>query len=271
MPNHIKNRLELKGDENRIKELVNAFTTKHPRVQKESYDGGKTYIDSDGIYGWHYTDTNEFKRRGMKTVHGVPAIFKPAYKDAWVQFPDFNKIKPRPEELNIDSTGWTMSLENEFSRHETVWKLANEIKDLPENQRQDACDNFVQGFKNFVKYGYPTWYGWAVKEWGTKWNSYQNEEVSDCVFLFETAWSGVVDLIREIADKFEDIEILYEYSDEDTGCNCGKYHFHNGILTHKEISNNSTEAYELAFKLRPNLKEHYELVDGNYSYIEDEE
>ena len=113
----------------------------------------------------------------------------------------------------------------------------------------------------------PLWYTWSCENWGTKWNAY-DADIQDNVLTFNTAWSDVSVLIQKLADKFKKVAFLYEYADEDTGCNCGKYLFLLGDVQEQIFENQSKEAYEHCFKLNPDVEEYYELVDGEYEYIE---
>lgn len=114
------------------------------------------------------------------------------------------------------------------------------------------------------------WYNWNRANWGTKWNSYEHNKEAFNVFTFETAWSGVPNLIKKMSESFPEVEILYEYADEDTGYNCGEITFLKGeIIQDITPKSGSKEAYELAFKLRPCNKEYYELVDGKYMSKDD--
>lgn len=121
-----------------------------------------------------------------------------------------------------------------------------------------------------VKNDPDNWYNWNSKNWGTKWNSYCHEQKGD-VYFFETAWGGVPNLIGVIALEYPSIKIEYDYADEDTGYNVGKYLFTNGVGYQHPIENASNEAYELAIELRPDILDCMELKDGKYIYKEDSE
>lgn len=114
----------------------------------------------------------------------------------------------------------------------------------------------------------PDWYDWSCKNWGTKWNSYSHERLALNVFQFETAWSNVANLLKKMTKDFIGT-IFYEWSDEDTGNNCGNAILKDGKSYINKLENESVEAYELAFKLRPDRAEWYRLEDGKYSYIEE--
>lgn len=76
-----------------------------------------------------------------------------------------------------------------------------------------------------IKYGEENcWYKWSIKNWGTKWNAIRPSR-KDNIIEFETAWSGVPDLIRKLTFIFPEVEIKYSFADEDIGHNLGCYSF----------------------------------------------
>ena len=110
------------------------------------------------------------------------------------------------------------------------------------------------------------WYHWNIENWGSKWNSYSCKVLSINKFEFETAWSSVPDIINAMSLKYPLVTIDYKYSDEDTGSNCGHFVYCNGLIIEDIKENQSKEAYELAFELRPEHRENYILTDDGYSY-----
>lgn len=234
MPNHVRNRIELKGDQKLIDLLVKEIRTTYPEKQGVSYSGDLTYskIGGEHEYGWLNVKTNIFtiKNNNDKIV-GVPEGYEPHMEKGWSRFPDFEKIVSPP---NDDA-----------------------YNDKPNQEIARLSPNW--------------WNTWNIENWGTKWNCYDCEKESENVYLFDTAWSGVKELIHKMSLKHPLIEIFYQYSCEDTGYNCGELTYGNGVVMEKHIENGSVQAYELAFKLRPDNKEYYKLVDGNYVYNEDED
>jgi len=113
------------------------------------------------------------------------------------------------------------------------------------------------------------WYTWSIRNWGTKWNSY-DIVITNNVVEFDTAWSNVANLMIKLSTLFPDVEFQYSYADEDIGCNCGKGYILNGQSTVKALENESSEAYELAFDLNPGHKENYQLVDSKWTCVEDD-
>jgi hypothetical protein len=93
-------------------------------------------------------------------------------------------------------------------------------------------------------YSETNWYGWCVKNWGTKWNAYKAKWLTDTVLYFETAWSSPVDLMKKFSMRFPDVEFFFKYADEDVGVNCGEYAFQNGIIIHEYLPAPKTEEAE---------------------------
>ncbi len=150
--------------------------------------------------------------------------------------------------------GWEMEILSAF----TFFPDFNKVLPMPESVKKTIGD-----------YGFsPEWYVWSVENWGTKWNSYSHEQVDNSAYMFETAWSGVPKIIETISKRFPDVLLKYEFSDEDTGCNTGVYEFKNGCIKEHVPENGSKEAYELAFKHRPYIREDYEFTGETYEFIE---
>lgn len=154
-------------------------------------------------------------------------------KDAYVQFPDFNKVIPQPENIFKGDLG---------------------------KKEEEMCK----------REGLITWREFNIANWGTKWNSYSCKSEEGNVFTFETAWSGVPLIVEAISKRFPEIYFVYKYADEDTGSNTGVYSLKNGILSETHFEDCSIEAYDLYFELNPKDKENYKLVDGSYEWIDED-
>lgn len=271
MPNHIRNRLTFEGEQSKIDELKAKFSTHYPETQATSFDGDLTF-EKDGGYGWLAKDgTFKFRQEGGEIVQvdKMADGYTPWMEEAWTRFPDFGKVIEMPESLaSTTSDGLIMFIENPFSQRDIISNFVKAIQ----SHDLESVENLAKGIVNLKKYGHATWYNWSIENWGTKWNSYDCEAKGDNVFEFDTAWNGVPKLIFAIAQAFPEVKITYEYSDEDTSSNCGIYVFEGGFQAKDKIfENGSKEAYEHAFKLRPEYAENYVLVDGNYQYKEDSE
>lgn len=186
---------------------------------------------------------------------------------------DFNNIVPMPESLNISkSSDVDYALEyldrlkkNESESSDRMKCIKNKLGAGMEVAIKEA----KQHLGNVEKYGFGDWYEWSCANWGTKWNACETRRPEPNIFMFETAWSPVIDLVAKIANKFPDVRIEYCWADEDTGSNTGFITFSDGEEYNELYEDGSDEAYELAFELRPELKEMYIHTDEGYEYSEE--
>jgi len=279
MPNNVKNRITLIGDKSKIKELVDNFSEYFSEKASETFDKRKNYTNKKGQHGRFDSNKNEFiiDNDEDTILNKIPENFKPLMKSAWVRFPDFNKLIPMPEELNITSgslgeTAQGLLFGEGGSMFLGIDELQKRFTNMSNEDQKESIEFGIKYHNNTIKYGYPTWYAWANKNWGTKWNAYSCEKISDDIFEFDTAWCSVIKIIRLLSQKAPDIEIKYEWASEDTGSNCGTLTVKNDIISEQFTpESQSKEAYELAFSLRPDHKEYYALVDGNYVSNEEDE
>lgn len=88
-----------------------------------------------------------------------------------------------------------------------------------------------QAARNILNYGSPSWYNWAITNWGTKWNvaSDEGEIQPDGSIYFDTAWSAPMPIINKLADMLANtpgltgtLSINHRWADEDLGNNCGE-------------------------------------------------
>ena len=278
MPNYIQNRLELVGTSEQVKEVLKRFSTHYKKTPSTSYDCNLIFENkSTKEYGWFNKKTKEFTTRDKPPTYKIPKGFEQKFDNAWTRFPDFNKIIPRPKELDISSDTFVSPMENskfggQTKLREHLDSIRQYISKCPNpDARKETIDNFIAGVKNYLKHGHSTWYSWSIENWGVKWNCSECKKIDKSLFEFTTAWSGVPELIKKMSGEFPGVKFVYEFSDEDTGSNCGAGTFYGGEAFFKMLDNQSIEAYELAFKLRPDRAENYKLVNGKYKYIEESE
>jgi hypothetical protein len=279
MPNYIKNRIELSGSPEEVAAILDKFGTHFERTPALAVDGQLIYIHKQtGEPGWLDKPKGVFRRRGQSDVYDVPDCFEQSYEEAWTRFPDFNKVVPMPKSLEVSSNSLgEMAHELLFgTKMKKFFQLSfaenqRRFRELNIAQQKEAVDLAIQYQSNLELYGATTWYDWSIENWGTKWNSTECLKFAENTYDFITAWSGVPELILKMSESFSDVTILYKYSDEDTGHNCGIGEFKNGETDFRQLEGGSREAYELAFELRPDRAENYQLVGDKYEYVESED
>lgn len=85
--------------------------------------------------------------------------------------------------------------------------------------------------ENYQKYGYPTWYGWCNRNWGTKWNAYDCSTIDENTVYFNTAWTYPDAILQKLAKMYPDIPFEHWYADEDpSGLNIGYNKSENGLF-----------------------------------------
>jgi len=139
---------------------------------------------------------------------------------------DFNKIVPMPERLHLNSNGTESEVERILS------KIPKKYAGTPEKRQQYFKDNievmldlnpeYEPYIRNYILYGYTTWYPWALEYWGTKWNAYQINGWNGDTITFQTAWSMPEPIYIALSKKFPEHEFTVEFADEDIGTNCGR-------------------------------------------------
>jgi len=149
---------------------------------------------------------------------------------------DFNKIIPMPEPLNVESgSKENLAVEVVLRKLAAPQDILQKICVVPnmsvdlyqramENSRMsedELCKLGLVYIRNKVLYGATSWYYWCCKNWGTKWNSYENEEQDEDTISFETAWSPPEEVIARLAQMYPDAVIEHWWADEDAGNNSG--------------------------------------------------
>lgn len=197
-----------------------------------------------------------------------------SYEDNQPCYIDFNKIIPMPEELLIEASSageyglqYILAMQRKpFNSLDDI-KAIKWIESLSEESRKEAIQLGELYLKNQEKYGYPTWYEWSIKTWGTKWNAYNQDFDEPNILWFDTAWNGVPKLIIELSKKFPDTEFHYAYADESWGSNTGKGTAKNGKIKMTIPDDRSNEAFEILFEVKPGIDEYFELTDEGYKWI----
>ena len=163
---------------------------------------------------------------------------------------DFNKIVPMPKSLNIECSGKATlgyMIVTHTGRDSDVLKFLKMTK-----EEQDKCIELGNIYKeNIEKYGHTDWYGWSLDNWGTKWNAC--DTFNDGTYVeFNTAWSVPIGIYEALAKMFPDVEISFDWADEDAGYNVGSGNLDDGKLYYTELEGGSKEAFELYMEIWQN-------------------
>jgi len=245
MPNHVENIITLKGDEQRIREMLEAIQNDELGLGTVDFNKIIPMPESLNIESGSRTD------RGLK-----------AYSD----FIDVYVFSRNAEEaLN--------ALQN----------IPRESEDAFLRKRSDVkADEWELGktaWNNVQNYGASTWYGWCTNNWGTKWNAYGYDEGTDYSasgnLHFQTAWSAPHPVIKKLAQMYPDIIFEHEWADEDIGVNCGRKCYSNGECTEEYYPESEIEATEFAFRVWDYDPSDYDLMlnktETAYINIENDE
>jgi len=106
---------------------------------------------------------------------------------------------------------------------------------------------------NMAKYGYGSWYDFNTENWGTKWNSYENniefiqdEDGARYVIEFQTAWSLPTPIFEELNDLYPELNFYIECVEEG-GWFAGTLQYHGDTVV--DGINESEETWEQMARL----------------------
>lgn len=185
---------------------------------------------------------------------------------------DFNKIKPMPDCLNIEECsdgkiGMGYLLYKRAPKRNSNYKSDYElVQSWGEARKKDAIELGKQYLDNIARYGHDTWYNWRLVNWGTKWNAYECLMTDENTVEFQTAWSGVPNLMSDVVAMFPNIDFEYLYADEDCGYNVGCGFSCDGELIMEYPDGGTEEAYDIYFKTHPWAKDEMEFKDGEWRW-----
>jgi hypothetical protein len=177
---------------------------------------------------------------------------------------DFDKILPMPPSLRVTSGSnvdnaicilinntqrFTEMLEWSWIKEQGITDVEGVKQLLNERLSPQDFEEAKISLDNIEKYGHANWYGWSIANWGTKWNSYDNYQISENSISFDTAWSTPFPVIHKLAELYPDLLFEVKFADEDIGNNCGIYVFDNGNLV-KEYLPNGYEATKFALSIK---------------------
>jgi hypothetical protein len=156
-------------------------------------------------------------------------------------------LHPCPESLHHVSSGSEeMGYEIKYT---DKWKRIIQYSWVPEEVKtqEQLIEFFTEHYPkemrlaevykdNVDKYGHPTWYGWKVHNWGTKWDLHvevhevEVDEPEMWVLSFDSAWSPPEAAIHKIAADYP--ELQFEISYHEPGCDfAGFTTWEKGVVT----------------------------------------
>lgn len=209
MPNYVLNKIELTGNLNAISEMLE-------KIQNDTY--GKGTIDFNKVIPMPETLNIE---HGSRTDTCILVYLT---NKGTIEFEDLSE-----EDKKLAKT-LTTNIFNANYLEDILKKICGEDKE--EYITDENYNNGKQYVENYKNYGATTWYGWSLKNWGTKWNACGYDEgidySNDDYLEFETAWSAPHPVIEKLAKDYPDITFIHRWADEDLGYNCGMIGYANG-------------------------------------------
>lgn len=200
---------------------------------------------------------------------------------------DFNRIIPMPGSLKLKAGGnEALAIEAALRSDAELRYEFNQIKATPrfsdknywlqiancDKTEAELRDLGMQYINNQKLYGATTWYNWCITNWGTKWNTYGNEQPDANTITFLTAWSAPEKVIAQLAKMYPDAAIEHWWADEDIGYNTGYATYAEGreaIVDHySPCSNTAYETYILCWGEDERL---YQNENGIWQYRDNDE
>ena len=135
-----------------------------------------------------------------------------------------SKIKPEEIEMVLDMIATTLD-DPEFPDKQYMIDFD---KIIPEPKDESECPdeykvNKESRIERLLDRPWFDWYKWHIDHWGTKWDAYDcytNVGKTYIQFVFSTAWSTPIPIIKKLSVLGYQIDV--KYADEDYGVNCGR-------------------------------------------------
>jgi hypothetical protein len=127
---------------------------------------------------------------------------------------------------------------------------------------------------NREKYGFANWYDWNCANWGTKWDAYDSEiisehydgDIAELTVTFDTAWAPPVDFYNELVDQGFEVDAMYH----EFGCAfCG--HYTDGTDHYVEYTSDTLDSIPAEVDEQFGITEQLEMWEAEESLEEDEE
>lgn len=259
MPNHVMNRITLDCSDERAKEIMEALMY-DPNPDDEEGTGFGT-LDFNKLIPMPPSLMIE---AGSSTEQGIEIYLTAVNPNA----PDYDL--PKMPEDRFEKLVNDLNAERRFSLYKPYLSEEEVQKYTRYSSFGKLADTGKQAINNMINYGATTWYDWSIKNWGTKWNSYDSWKGDDKGFQFSTAWSAPHPVLEELTARFPGVYITHEWADEDIGQNCGRREYLNGECVGDWEPETRKEAIEFATGVWGDTPEDYGMTlnaDGS-DYIE---
>lgn len=255
MPNHVKNIIKLTGAQNEIDYIVNLIT------KTEEVDGEmQKVVDFNSLIPMPETlrvvsgaVSDECLRLYISDVFCNDNVYGTKLKKHLEVLQRYNNSKLFCK-INITTEYlYTLAeISDKCSKLLEQYHADRKKKPLDEGPwfrtTADVISYGEQIYNNIEKYNAKDWWDWCPKHWGTKWNSYRNEQdvMPNCTKLkFETAWNipynFYIKLYEIIHRDCKSLSCNIRYANEDCGSGIGEIA---NIIGDKVIALNYLEEYD---------------------------
>ncbi len=265
MPNYVMNRVHLSGEQGRIDALMDA-------VRRD--DGERGTMDFNKLIPM----PESLKVTSGSIETASVNVYLSALNPMNFGFPWQEKMPARvigAVVARLAECEQVLHLQMNLTREEAEKITERFLVSEPDMDLNKLVKTGKLYIDNVMQYGVTSWYEWACRFWGSKWNAVNSDLTEENELNFETAWSRVMPVISKMAEMFPDVEIEYRWADEDFGCNVGSARFSGGELVEENLPEPcSNEAFELAADVWGGTVEEFGFRlnedTGNYEYFDGE-
>jgi hypothetical protein len=265
MPNWVKNRLTIEGGN---AETVLAELTTADAYGERNFDFNKIIPMPESLHITAGSTTDSCVALYLTAVN--PNVEYYGNKKDKVSHAKYSKMieKLRASDKKVNGFDLMLPVEKIAEYEKSV--IGESTFDAGPT-REAAIAYGKRAVDNVLEYGHMNWYDWSIANWGTKWNAYESR-FDGCTVEFDTAWSDVSELMRQLSGKYPDDTFYYDFAEEQAGLYTGDFTFENGEETGGGYFDKySREAYEKYFEFWGGAEDYkFNKRTKTYEYIEGE-